>query len=78
MYYLILECENARLNDCLGLKKGIIFSFLVLLNRVRVQELLRYTSIQNSREHLPPGLGVRLRDLYFKSRRVEEALVLKS
>ena len=28
LYYLILECENACINECLGLKKGITFHFL--------------------------------------------------
>ena len=28
LFYLILECGNACLNECLRLKKGIIFCFL--------------------------------------------------
>ena len=28
LYYLVLECENALLNECLGVKKGISFLFL--------------------------------------------------
>ena len=28
LYYLILECENAHLNRCLSLKKGISFRLL--------------------------------------------------
>ena len=28
LYYLIVECENASLNECLGLKKGISLRFL--------------------------------------------------
>ena len=32
LYYLnlIVECENARLSECLGLKKLSVFAFLVL------------------------------------------------
>ena len=32
LYYLnlIVECENAHLNECLGLKKVSVFAFLVL------------------------------------------------
>ena len=33
LYYLILECENACLNECLSLIKGISFRFLSLLVR---------------------------------------------
>ena len=42
LYYLIMECENARLNerDFLGgLKKGIVFAFAVLKKGLGFKEL---------------------------------------
>ena len=51
LYYLIVECENARLNECLGLKKVSVFAFLAL-TLSRTFEAHPY-DIQNSREYLP-------------------------
>ena len=75
LYYLILECETANLNECLSLKKVSVFAFLVL-NRVRPGigfKNFRDTPLSKilGSTPLPPGSHVQSKNLLRASDRNE-------
>ena len=76
LYYLIVECENARLNECLGLKKVSVFAFLAL-SLSRTFEAHPYPKFAGVP---PPGFNLfeRLGSCYKQDENVDVGLAINS